>query len=157
VRALPVLLAATAAACGGTPPPPPKPTTPAGAQPCRVTKAEPAPRDVSAELAGTEAANGNGELWAIGLPPAGVLEIEPQDGSLDTKLAWWRRVKGDLHVTGERVDAPAAPLRADVPAGYPETGFQPTGLTFPTQGCWKITGRIGDGRALRFVTLVVRR
>jgi hypothetical protein len=160
LRVFAVLLAATA--CGGAKAaaPPPTPVTLADAKSCRVTKPEPAPRDVSAELATVEMANGNGELWAVGLPPAGLMEIESvsvaKDGSLYTKLAWWRRVKGELHVSGERLDAPAAPLRADVPAGYPETGFLPTGLTFPSEGCWKVTGRIGNGRPLSFVAFVVR-
>ena len=58
--------------------------------------------------------------------------------------------------TGHAVET-SPPLRADVPAGYPDTGFQPSGLMFPTQGCWSVTGRIGDGKPLTFVTFVLKR
>jgi len=33
--------------------------------------------------------------------------------------------------------------------------MQPTELIFPTEGCWEVTGRVGDA-SLTFVTLVVR-
>jgi hypothetical protein len=42
-----------------------------------------------------------------------------------------------------------------VPDGYGPTGFQATGLVFPTPGCWEVTGRVGQD-TLRFV-LSVRR
>ena len=32
--------------------------------------------------------------------------------------------------------------------------FQVSGITFPTDGCWEITGRLGDA-SLNFVVLVV--
>ena len=41
-----------------------------------------------------------------------------------------------------------------LPAGA--TGFQATGVTFPTTGCWKVEGRVGDAR-LAFVVSVRRR
>jgi len=37
----------------------------------------------------------------------------------------------------------ARPLQAEIPAGYGDPGLQPTALTFPTAGCWEITGRVG--------------
>jgi hypothetical protein len=64
-------------------------------------------------------------------------------------------VRGDLAITGRRLDKPAPPLRAYVPAGYGESRFQPSGLYFPTEGCWEVTGRVGQAR-LTFVTLVVK-
>jgi hypothetical protein len=45
-------------------------------------------------------------------------------------------------------------LRADVPDGYGTTGFQVSGLIFPTGGCWEVTGRLGDA-SLTFVTFVI--
>ena len=45
------------------------------------------------------------------------------------------------------------PIRAHVPAGYGPRGFQPTGLVFPTVGCWRVVGQVGDAR-LTFVVKV---
>ena len=63
---------------------------------------------------------------------------------------------GRLHILGERLDAPSPPLRASVPAGYGSTGFQSTGLTFPTPGCWRVVGSL-SGHELEFVVLVTKR
>jgi hypothetical protein len=119
---------------------------------------------------------GNGQLWtalwtwgegAISVPAH---HVQP-DGSLGPlKWPWWRGVAGPLVITGERLDAPAEPLQAYGPDGklldrppassgefklvYPETAFHPTGLVFPTAGCWEITARV-DEATLSFVTLVV--
>jgi hypothetical protein len=38
-----------------------------------------------------------------------------------------------LTVLGKRLDASAPPLRADIPEGYGDTGFQATALIFPTE------------------------
>ena len=65
-------------------------------------------------------------------------------------------MEGRLRIEGRRLDRSAPRLRADVPAGYGPTGFQATGLTFPTRGCWKVIGRVGDAR-LTFVVHVVKR
>jgi hypothetical protein len=88
-------------------------------------------------------------LWRRGRPPAGPLpdgasyaEIQP-DGSIVAKLGWWHEAEGPLTVEGERLDRSAPPLRSDVPAGYGPTGFQPSLVTFPTPGCWKVVGSIG--------------
>jgi hypothetical protein len=54
-----------------------------------------------------------------------------------------------------RLDAEAPPLRAHVPDGYGALGFQPTGLTFPTVGCWRVTGRVRPA-SLTFVVKVVK-
>jgi hypothetical protein len=43
-----------------------------------------------------------------------------------------------------------------VPAGYGEAGFQPSGITFPSTGCWKVEGHLG-GTTLAFVVRVVIR
>jgi hypothetical protein len=41
------------------------------------------------------------------------------------------------------------------PDGYGETGFHPSGLIWPGEGCWEVTARVGK-ESLTFVTLVAR-
>ena len=77
------------------------------------------------------------------------------DGSLAMKWPWWRGVSGQLTIEGRRLDAPAPPLRADITEGYGDSGFLPIDLIFPTQGCWEVTGIVGNAR-LTFVTLVMK-
>lgn len=79
--------------------------------------------------------------------------MEYADGSLSMKYMWWRLQNGQLTIEGRRLDAAAPPLRARIPDGYGDIGFQATGLIFPTTGCWEVTGRVGDG-SLTFVVLV---
>ena len=78
-----------------------------------------------------------------------------KDGSLAMKQPWWRLVKGQLVIEGHRLDSPAVPLRAAIPTGYGETGFQATGLIFPTPGCWEVKALLGE-HSLTFVTEVVK-
>jgi hypothetical protein len=103
--------------------------------------------------------HGNGEMWTA-MWPHNVLIATPDyvetDGSIWMKWPWWwrRRFGTDLVITGRRLDASAPPLTAHVPEGY-ESGFAPSGITFPEDGCWKITGHVGEAR-LTFVTLVFK-
>ncbi|HEX8860851.1 MAG TPA: hypothetical protein VGC06_17500 [Actinomycetes bacterium] len=64
-------------------------------------------------------------------------------------------VPGKLRITGRRLDAAAPPARGFVPDGYGQAGFQASGVTFPTEGCWQVTGKLGS-TTLTFVTFVVR-
>jgi hypothetical protein len=80
--------------------------------------------------------------------------VEP-DGSMHTKVGWWRGARGKLVISGRRLDATAPPLRSSVPMGYGTRGFQPSGLTFPTVGCWRVVGRVGHAR-LTFVVKVTK-
>lgn len=105
--------------------------------------------------------HGNGTLWTV-LWSEGTVVFRPggpgfvlEDGALQMKFPWWRAVRGQLKIEGRRLDAPAPDLRAHVPNGYGETGFQATSLIFPTPGCWEITGRAGEA-SLTFVTNVVK-
>jgi hypothetical protein len=100
-----------------------------------------------------------GPLWPEGtvvFRPGGPGEILP-DGSLAMKFGWTRGegLRGKLKIHGRRLDASAPPLRARIPDGYGGTGFQATALIFPTEGCWEVTGEVGETR-LTFVTRVVR-
>jgi hypothetical protein len=86
--------------------------------------------------------------------PKGSGFIRP-DGSLLMKWPWWRGARGKLSIEGRRLDAPAPPLRSAIPDGYGDAGFQATALNFPTEGCWEVTGKVGEA-GLTFVTLVVK-
>lgn len=107
--------------------------------------------------------HGNGALRVgFGDFPEGVLVfpgnvgIVLSDGSLRwPKVQWRRGVRGQLTITGRRLDGDARPLQAEIPSGYGDTGLQPTALTFPTAGCWEITGRVG-GSTLTFTINVVK-
>jgi hypothetical protein len=68
------------------------------------------------------------------------------------KVLWIRPAGTELTVEGQRLDAEAPPLRAEIPCCYP-TGFQTSGLYFPTEGCWEVIATAGD-HELRFITQV---
>lgn len=99
--------------------------------------------------------HGNGSLW-VGMWDSNVVvwQKEP-DGSIDAKFGWWRAIPGTFEIEGRRLDGPAPPLTAHIPEGYGQTGFQATGIIFPTGGCWEVTGSIGAATRLTFVTLVL--
>jgi hypothetical protein len=106
---------------------------------------------------------GNDALWtnlAMWGEVPGIVEV-PHDGHLlpdgrviELKWAWWRFGLGILTIDGRRLDAPAPPLEAWIPDGYGATGFQVSGITFPTDGCWEVTGRVRDD-SLTFVVQVI--
>ena len=106
--------------------------------------------------------HGGDGLWTT-LWPDGVVEFVPdgpgfllEDGSLAMKFPWWRGVIGPLEITGRRLDSSAPPLRAHIPEGYEEDGFQASSLIFSSPGCWEVTGRVGEAE-LTFTTLVVKK
>lgn len=96
-------------------------------------------------------------LWMWG--ENGVI-LSPGDGHItkdgafiEMKWAWYRFKPGALTITGNRLDGDAPPLAAWIPEGYGETGFQVSGITFPTTGCWEVTGHLGK-ESLTFVVWV---
>ena len=125
---------------------------------CPVAQPGQAPAEIGEQLFGSGRAWGNDELWVGGLGDGGVidagLESVAEDGSIGWKLGWWRDVRGNLAISGRRLDAQAPPLGARVPEGYGSFGFQASGVSFPTEGCWEITGRVGEAQ-LTFVTYVI--
>jgi hypothetical protein len=130
---------------------------------CPVTIPRKTPDSVRNGL-GTQDAYWNGNLYAGAFWPDATVMVGPPsvgavlpDGSLGMKYPWLRvsGLTGKLTVTGRRLDAAAPPLKVDIPNGYLNTGFQATGLIFPTEGCWEITGKVGD-TTLTFVNRVIR-
>lgn len=108
---------------------------------------------------------GNGKIWAV-LWPNGIIAptrdyVRP-DGSIGMKIPWWANgTKGELRIFGRRLDRPGRPLRVlGINAGWPRkdqhgTRFWASGLIFPTEGCWEVTGRVGTDELI-FVTVVVK-
>jgi hypothetical protein len=151
VRAVPILtvlgvLGALCVACAGSG---------AGSRPtvagCPATPlARGAPPDANtARLTSTWYTDG--ALWAGPVPP---YRGQWFAGPAGMKVGWWRATRGRLAIEGRRLDAPAPRLRATIPDGYGETGFQATGLTFPTEGCWEIVARVGTTHTFRLVAEV---
>jgi len=134
----------------------------ASARRCPVTTGHPVPRTVwwRHQLAGWDSADGNGKLWVGGLWPHGVVimtrdDVGP-DGRLGMKFGWYRLTSGYLRITGRRLDAPAPPASGvTFPGAYGRTGFNASGVIFPAEGCWQVTGRVGRV-ALTFVTFVIK-
>jgi hypothetical protein len=116
------------------------PVTLAGARHCPVTIGHPVPssKPWPEQLFGWGRAYGNASLWVGGLWPHGVVIITPddvdQDGRLSMKFGWYRLTSGFLTITGRRLDAPAPPA-SGLASGYGLTGFNASGVTFPTEGC----------------------
>jgi hypothetical protein len=108
---------------------------------------------------------GNGRLAT---QADGVITPTPAaDGSLSWKFAWWgtREPRQPLTIVGRRVD-PLTPLMAlrvherfaaGANEGYVESSpvprFWSSSVTFPTEGCWRVTGIVGRVR-LSVVVLV---
>lgn len=139
---------------------PPQPVTHAAARQCPITiPSHSGPPGTSpADLFGWTSSYGNGRLWVGGLGPRGVIVagdgMVGPNGSISWKYGWWRRTAGHLAITGRRLDASAPPLASYVPNGYGHSGFQASGITFPSEGCWQVTGKTAH-TSLTFVTLVV--
>ena len=77
------------------------------------------------------------------------------DGSMWLKAPWFaagppghapRGPRGVLTITGKRIDQPAAPLEVEARevglVGYGGSGVWAVVLTFPSEGCWSVTGRV---------------
>ena len=97
----------------------------------------------------------DGWLKAGIFPDGGATATINADGSIRTKQGWWRGPRGTLVIKGRRIDAPAPPLRAEMRDPYGGQGFIPVGLTFPTVGCWRVTGTFGTAN-LTYVVKVTK-
>lgn len=95
----------------------------------------------------------DGIWWGLPNNPSGYTQ----------KVFWWREgyvwteePEPDLLVTGERLDAPAAPLVGSKGTNAYASDIGSAmlvGVDLPTLGCWKITGKYGDAE-LSFVVWV---
>ena len=103
------------------------------------------PKDPNADSFGYEPwyINTDRTIWAS-LPPN-----QPWHAG-GNKVIWIRPQGTELAIVGQRLDAKVEPLKAEIPCCYP-TGFQVTGLIFPTEGCWEVVAKAGNAE-LRFIT-----
>lgn len=145
---LPATMASASASCPVTLPVPEEQIPEAAARP--INGGFSGPPGVSPTLT----MYGNDAIW-VTLPPDGIMRVSAIDGRLGQKIGWVRLIEGDLTIAGRRLDGPAPPVEAHVPSGYGPRGFQASGVIFPSEGCWEITGHI-RGRELRFVVDVQR-
>jgi hypothetical protein len=75
---------------------------------------------------------------------------------LSEKFPWVRLIHGNLTIEGRRLDDASGPARLSVPSGYGVgSGFQASGIAFPAEGCWGVTGKIAR-QELSFVVEVRR-
>ena len=94
------------------------------------------------------------ELWPLGVTLVQRSDITP-DGAFGVKVGWYRYGRGKLTITATRLDKPGRVIRTSVPSGYGSTGFQASGIDFPSAGCWKVTGTVGQSH-LTYVTVVLK-
>lgn len=95
-------------------------------------------------------------IW-VSIPEDGMLKLEPgQTISFGPYQGWrtgtvtWMRnegIEGFVIVSGERLDE-KSDLKPQTPLSpqrqYVQVGQVQTGLAFPSGGCWKVTGTVGD-------------
>lgn len=100
--------------------------------------------------------HGNGSLWTV-LSSDGTIDgraagdVLP-DGSVRIKFPWWRTARGALEISGYSSSAEGS-IRAHIPDGYGDSGFQASAITFPRPGCWTVRARAGSAR-LTFTVLI---
>lgn len=117
------------------------------------------PQDGAPDAPSFTHGNAEGTLFTI-LREDGILVYQEgqayinHDGSIDEKWPWYRVAPGQVVIRERRLDQPGITAGSAAPLGYGDTGFQPSGLIFPSGGCWEITGRSGEA-TLTFVMLVV--
>ena len=96
--------------------------------------------------------HGNGALWTVLTSDGRYLAPRSQverDGSIGTKLPWWMARPGDMTLSARRLDA-AAPAAKTSVGDSTEPRFHPSGIWFPTTGCWEVTART-RGKTLTLV------
>ena len=106
-----------------------------------------------------EGMHGNGLLSVFVGADGTNLGQRESDGAISDKLGWIPRtgLDGTLRVTGQRLDAPSPPMRVlAVTWSYSSAGkgSWASAVVFPSEGCWRLTGRVEDV-SLTYVVRVV--
>jgi hypothetical protein len=126
--------------------------TPAPKRECHISK----PVDVERHGLKPWYVNADRTIWAY-IWTSEPLKASPQD----YKVLWIRpkpfpdasyedanrmlargQVGVEFTVTGRRIDSDAAPLKYSIPTIYAQD-IQPSSVSFPTAGCWKISAKSG--------------
>jgi hypothetical protein len=99
----------------------------------------------------------NSRLWTVNHGGSWIASPEyvNPDGSMWLKAPWFaagprgnakRGPRGVLRITGRRVDALDRPLRAQTTQvwveGFGGSGVWAAVITFPSEGCWSVRGRV---------------
>lgn len=136
--------------------------TPSSAHQCPVTL----PNNVHAE-GGLDHYAADGHTWFengiwITIPTDGVMRMQLHQQNTDPESQYFgwafeklivlrdESVRGMVEITGERLDEESAEFAFNDTANdhhYGETGFVPTILMIPDEGCWKFTATAGDASA----------
>lgn len=105
---------------------------------------------------------GTNTLWTL-VPVDGVWGGLPSEHGYGQKVFWWREgyiwneePEPKITVTAERLDAPAQTFEtSDGTNAYAGDigSAMLTGVTFPTEGCWRVTGKYGNAE-LSFVVWI---
>lgn len=108
---------------------------------------------------------GNDALWTH-VPEDGILTARPQDlredGSIWTKWFWFAAgIRGSFTVAGERIDVRSRGLivhqvNEGTMTGFKGSGTWATPMTFPTQGCWRLTARVTNLSSAVSLSFVMR-
>ena len=102
-------------------------------------------------------------LLSTTLPTNGVLTTRVDADGLFQKLGWLPHTAfpDALSVRGERLDAASPPLHVisvnwgyATASGRPQIGSWRSAVKFPSEGCWRITGRVKDV-SLSYVVKVI--
>jgi hypothetical protein len=93
-------------------------------------------------------------IW-IALPPDG--RVTWGTSTSGSKFPVWLTATGVVTATARRLDGPTPPsVKGEFNGGDSAgqaPGFNSSAITFPTNGCWEVTYRAGDG-TLKFVVNV---
>jgi hypothetical protein len=95
--------------------------------------------------------NADRSIWAM-YPPYPWRRGGPWLAGVGEKIPWIRPAGVPLAITGRRLDGESSPLEVTIPGVY-QTRFTPSGILFPSAGCWEVIGKAGE-KELRFITLV---
>ncbi|MBA3717609.1 MAG: hypothetical protein H0W87_05225 [Actinobacteria bacterium] len=111
--------------------------------PCPITTAN-GNRPPDPDWAEVQGAHGNGQLWVWLPTPAVYAQVPRPNGGVILKQGWWSaNHDAPVQIEGHRRDGPTQVFRDS--SGEPiGGGTRPSAPEFPSEGCWEVTGRIGE-------------